>query len=163
MLDSASRFFHGGEKIPSHDRSNDSLRESHRRLRELVDGYTTDADGYLTLYNEAAVAFWGRRPVLGKDRWCGSWELCAADGAPIPLDRCSLAITLREQRSVRDIEVTAERPDGNTPYVHSAPDASPGCFRQAHRFHELSADITERKRAETELNAARQQLMSELS
>ena len=150
------------------ERSNDSLRESERRLRELIDGlpvavYTTDADGYLTLYNEAAVAFWGRRPVLGKDRWCGSWKLYSADGAPMPSDRCPLAIALREQRPVRDIEVTAERPDGIrlTFIPHPTPlrDASGKLIGAMN----VLVDITERKRAETELNAARQQLMSELA
>src|SRR4051812_15013171 len=34
--------------------------------------YATDAVGRITFYNEAAVALWGRRPVLGHDRWCGS-------------------------------------------------------------------------------------------
>jgi PAS domain-containing protein len=30
--------------------------------------YTTDADGRLTFYNEAAAALWGQRPKLGDDR-----------------------------------------------------------------------------------------------
>jgi PAS domain S-box-containing protein len=139
-----------------HSPRNDSLRESERRLRELIDGlpvavYTTDADGYLTLYNEAAEAFWGRRPVLGKDRWCGSWKLYDADGTPMQLDRCPLAITLREQRPVRDVEVTAERPDGRrlTFIPHPTPlrDASGKLIGAMN----VLVDITERKRAEQAL------------
>jgi PAS domain S-box-containing protein len=156
------------EKELSRECSNDSLRESERRLRELIDGlpvavYTTDADGYLTLYNEAAVAFWGRRPVLGKDRWCGSWKLYSADGAPMPSDRCPLAISLREQRPVRDIEVTAERPDGIRLTFIPQPTPLRDASGKLIGAMNVLVDITERKRAETELNAARQQLMSELA
>ena len=51
--------------------SSDLLRESERMYRGLIEGlpaafYTTNVDGYLTFYNEAAAALWGRRPVLGK-------------------------------------------------------------------------------------------------
>ena len=44
--------------------------------------YTTDADGWLTYYNEAAVELWGYRPTLGQARWCGSLSLYEADGTP---------------------------------------------------------------------------------
>ena len=47
--------------------------------------------GSSTFYNEAAVALWGRRPVLGKDRWCGFWKLFSADGTPIPHETCPMA------------------------------------------------------------------------
>lgn len=30
--------------------------------------YTTDSDGWLTYYNDAAAQLWGFRPVLGKAR-----------------------------------------------------------------------------------------------
>jgi PAS domain-containing protein len=33
--------------------------------------YTTDAAGRIKFYNEAAAAFWGYRPELGKSEWCG--------------------------------------------------------------------------------------------
>ena len=32
--------------------------------------YTTDEAGRITFYNDAAARLWGRRPVLGEDRWC---------------------------------------------------------------------------------------------
>ena len=134
----------------------DLAREGEHRLKELINGlpvavYTTDADGYLTLYNEAAEAFWGRRPVLGKDRWCGSWKLYFPDGAPMPLRLCPLAITLREQRPVGELEVTVERPDGTrlTFIPHPTPlrDASGKLIGAMN----VLVDITERKRAEKAL------------
>src|SRR4051812_27182334 len=36
--------------------------------------YTTDADGRITYFSEAAVDLWGRRPELGEE-WCGSFRL----------------------------------------------------------------------------------------
>lgn len=136
--------------------STQSARDSDLHLAELVAGlpvavYTTDADGYLTLYNEAAEALWGRRPVIGKDRWCGSWKLYDADGSPLPLDLCPLAITLREKRPVRAAEVTLERPDGTrlTFIPHPTPlrDASGKIIGAMN----VLVNITERKRAEQAL------------
>jgi len=74
--------------------------------------YTTDATGRITFYNEAAVALWGRRPVLGRDRWCGSWHIYTLNGAPLPHDRCPMAVAIREDRKVRGVTAIAERPDG---------------------------------------------------
>lgn len=74
--------------------------------------YTTDATGRITFYNEAAVALWGRRPVLGRDRWCGSWRIYTLNGAPLPHDRCPMAVAIREDRRIRDVTAVAERPDG---------------------------------------------------
>ena len=34
--------------------------------------YTTDADGWLRYYNEAAAELWGLRPALGQTQWCDS-------------------------------------------------------------------------------------------
>jgi PAS domain S-box-containing protein len=73
--------------------------------------YTTDADGLITFYNEAAAGFWGRRPELGEE-WCGSWRLFWSDGTPIRHDECPMAIALKEGRAVRGFQAIAERPDG---------------------------------------------------
>lgn len=74
--------------------------------------YTTDAEGWLTYYNEAAADLWGFRPVLGKARWCGAWRLFEADGAPLPHDRSPMAVALAEGRAVRGVQIGLERPDG---------------------------------------------------
>jgi PAS domain-containing protein len=74
--------------------------------------YTTDAAGWITFYNGAAAALWGRHPILGQDRWCGSWRIYGLDGEPIPHADCPMAIALREDRPVRNVAAVAERPDG---------------------------------------------------
>ena len=74
--------------------------------------YTTDADGRITFYNQAAVALWGVAPELGKSEFCGSWKLFWPDGTPLPHDQCPMAQALREKRPNRGAEAIAERPDG---------------------------------------------------
>ncbi len=74
--------------------------------------YTTDTDGRITYFNEAAVALWGCRPKLNSDRWCGSWRLYHPDGTPMPHHTCPMAIALRERRPNRGHQAIAERPDG---------------------------------------------------
>ena len=73
--------------------------------------YTTDAEGSITFYNQAAADLWGFRPPIGS-KWCGSWRLYWTDGTPLPHDECPMAIALKEGRAVRGYEALVERPDG---------------------------------------------------
>lgn len=67
----------------------EALREQDRQAREILDAlpaavYTTDVQGGITFFNEAAVAFSGCRPNLGTDEWCVTWRLYEPDGTPLP-------------------------------------------------------------------------------
>lgn len=73
--------------------------------------YTTDADGRITYFNQAAVDLWGRRPEIGEE-WCGSLRLFHSDGRPMAHAECPMAIALKEKRPVRGESAMAERPDG---------------------------------------------------
>jgi PAS domain S-box-containing protein len=101
----------------------DALRASETRFREILEAlpnavYTTDADGCITFYNQAAVEMSGRRPELGTDKWCVTWKLFRPDGTPLPHDECPMAVALKEQRPVRNVEAIAERPDGTrVPFI----------------------------------------------
>jgi PAS domain S-box-containing protein len=75
--------------------------------------YTTDAAGRLTHYNGAAASLWGRRPAVGEESWCGSWELFQLDGTPIAHHDSPMAVCLKENRPVRGVEAMAVRPDGS--------------------------------------------------
>jgi two-component system CheB/CheR fusion protein len=91
--------------------------ESGKQPHELLDVlpaaiYTTDADGRITYYNEAAAVLWGCRPRLNSDQWCGSWRLYRPDGTPLPHDQCPMALALKEERPIKGAEAIAERPDG---------------------------------------------------
>jgi PAS domain-containing protein len=100
--------------------------ELFKQLRSPI--YTTDADGWLTYYNDAAAELWGYRPELGKTRWCGSWRIFTTDGVPLPLDQCPMAVAIKEGRLVRGVQAVLERPDGTRipfmPYPTPLRDAS---------------------------------------
>ena len=91
--------------------------ESENLFRQIIEAmpaavYTTDLEGRLTHFNQAAVKFSGRVPELGTDQWCVSWKLYNGDGTPLPHDQCPMAILLREGRIIEGAECIAERPDG---------------------------------------------------
>jgi PAS domain S-box-containing protein len=90
--------------------------------------YCTDAAGFLTYFNPAAIEFSGRVPTPGVDRWCVTWKLFLTDGAPLAHDQCPMAVALKEGRTVRGEIAIAERPDGSrrrfTPYPTPLRDAA---------------------------------------
>jgi PAS domain S-box-containing protein len=110
--------------------------------------YTTDAEGHLLYYNDAAAELWGRRPVVGNDQWCGSWRLYWPEGRPMKHEECPMALTLKSGKPVRGYEAIAEKPDGTrvpfipypTPILNEAGDLI-GAVN-------MLVDITDRKRAE---------------
>ena len=73
--------------------------------------YTTDLEGRITFYNEAAADFAGCRPTLG-EQWGVIWRVYRLDGTALPHDQCPIATALREGRLVRRMDAIAERPDG---------------------------------------------------
>lgn len=131
--------------------------------RELLEAlpaavYTTDAEGTITYFNEAAVTFSGRRPTVGVDRWCVTWRLFHPDGAPLPHDRCPMAVALKEGRAVRGVEAIAERPDGTR--VHFTPYPTP--LRNARGelvgAVNMLVDITQRKEFEAQIRLLSQEV-----
>jgi PAS domain S-box-containing protein len=97
--------------------------ETYRRLIQLLPAavYTTDHEGYVTFYNAAAAALWGREPVLNKEQWCGSWKIYKTNGEELPLDECPMAITLRERKPETGHEIIVERPDGTRRHIMPHP------------------------------------------
>jgi hypothetical protein len=92
------------------------LIPSERRSRASWSGSV--AACRITYFNQTAVEFAGRTPVLGSDDWCVTWKLYLPDGTPLPHDRCPMAVVLREGRPMRGVEAVAERPDGSrVPFV----------------------------------------------
>ncbi|HEX6430365.1 MAG TPA: PAS domain S-box protein, partial [Niastella sp.] len=104
--------------ITEHKKLTKAIEGSELRYRTLIETlptplYTTDTEGRITLYNKAAVELWGREPEIGKDLWCGSFRILNADGSPLPLDSCPMAVCLREKRPVHGEEIIVIRPDGS--------------------------------------------------
>jgi PAS domain S-box-containing protein len=103
------------------------IKESQLKYRNLIFGlpvalYTCDADGYIQLYNDAAVKLWGRSPEIGKDLWCGSWKIFRTSGESLPLDECPMAVVLKEGR-ISNMEIVIQRPDGSKRHVVPYPQA----------------------------------------
>jgi PAS domain S-box-containing protein len=127
------------------------------RSRPMLDAldvavYTTDPQGRLTFYNDAAARFWGRSPELG-ELWCGSYKLFYPDGTPMAHAECPMAIAILEGRELRGVEAVAERPDGSRvafmpyPTVLRDPDGTiVGAVN-------VLVDVTDRARVEDSLRA----------
>lgn len=127
--------------------------ESEGRLRELLEAlpvaiYTTDLNGKITFYNQAAIDLWGHRPDLESNFWCGSWKLFWPDGKAIKHEECPMAIALKAGEAVRGYEAIAERPDGTRvsfiPYPTPLHDESGKMIGAVN----MLVDITKRKAAE---------------
>ncbi|MGB9236390.1 MAG: PAS domain S-box protein, partial [Terriglobales bacterium] len=133
------------------------MEASELRFHEVIDSlpaaiYTTDAEGRLTHFNQAAVEFSGRVPELGTDQWCVTWKLFWPDGRPMAHDECPMAVMLKEGRIVEGMECIAERPDGTrrwfVPYPRPLRDLD-GRFVGGMN---MLMDITSRKQGEQATN-----------
>jgi PAS domain S-box-containing protein len=132
------------------------LRDSEARYRSVIEAlpaavYTTDAEGRITMFNDAAVEFSGRTPTIGSDSWCVSWKLFHPDGTPMRRDECPMAMALKQGEPVRGFEAIAERPDGTrvnfVPYPTPLRDSNGNLIGAIN----MLVDITDRKKAEEAL------------
>lgn len=111
--------------------------------------YTTDAEGTITFFNDTAAEMAGRRPTLGVDKWCVTWQLRTLAGDPLPPDQCPMAQTLKERRAVKG-EAIAVRPDGSEIRFEANPTP---LFDENGNFVgavNMLVDISERQRASVE-------------
>ena len=115
--------------------------------------YTTDAQGRITFFNDAAASFAGRQPAVG-EMWCVTWRLFWPNGAPLPHDQCPMAIALRERRPVRGVEALAERPDGSR--VPFMPYPTPLFDESGELIGAINAlvDLTDQKHAQAQFAQA---------
>ncbi len=151
--------------ITEFKRTQEALRHSEQGFRELVDilpiaVYTCDAAGRIESCNRQAVSLWGRVPLLGDapEFFCGAYRLHTPEGAYLPHADCPMAEVLRTGRAVADREIVIERPDGTrrTAVVNIIPRRDEaGTLTGAIN---CLMDITDRKRAEQDLQAYTEQL-----
>jgi len=141
--------------------------------------YTTDAEGWITFFNQPCIQFAGRTPVAGEDRWCVTWKLYGEDGSFLPHEECPMAVAIKEKRAVRGAVAAAERPDGTrvmfTPYptplfdedgdivgavnilIDVTDHRQAGALRaQAMRCRRLAQSLTDRQAVDTLLVMARE-------
>ena len=103
--------------VSEQERLNRTIRKRDQLSRQLLQALpiaicTTDTEGKITFFNEAAVDLAGRRPSLG-EAWCVSWKLFQLDGASLAHDQCPIAIAIREARPMHGEMAIVERPDGS--------------------------------------------------
>ncbi|MBO9731543.1 MAG: PAS domain S-box protein [Chitinophaga sp.] len=84
--------------------------------------YTCDKQGRILLYNEAAIALWGREPVVGVDMWNGAWKIYQPDGiTAIAPEDCPMAQAIKTATPVYNRTIVIERPDGSRRIVAPHP------------------------------------------
>jgi len=120
--------------------------------------YATDAEGRLVTYNEAAVVLWGREPVAGLEKWCGSFRMHWPDGTSLPLDQCPMATAIQEGRSLQGVPAVIERPDGIRRDVLANPQLLRDSSGAVVGAINTLIDITETKAAERALAASEEGL-----
>ncbi|MGH8076986.1 MAG: PAS domain-containing protein [Lysobacter sp.] len=142
-------------------------------FRDMLDrlpiaAYACDAQGLITYFNAKAVETWGRAPTLNheSDRFCGSYRLFSAQGAPIGHDECWMARALHHRREYLAQEILIERP--NAALVPVLAYATPllGEDGEVVAGINMLVDISERKRMERLLkdaNETKNQYMATLA
>lgn len=134
-------------------RSKEDLAESGRRMHALLDAmpaaiYTTDQDGRVNFFNQAAIRLAGHMPKLGETKWCVSWRLYRPDGTFLPHEDCPMAVALKEGQPIMNAEIMVERPDGSRiPALAYPTPLRDGSGRLTGAVNML-VDIADRKQAE---------------
>lgn len=137
--------------ITERKRTEETLQDSERHLRSVIDAlpvaiYTTNANGRLTHFNQAAVEFYGLTPKLGTDHWSISCKLFRTDGTPLPYDECPMALALKYNQPIYGAEAIAERPDGERVWFKAHPTPLRDTRGKLIGGINMLVDITERKK-----------------
>ncbi len=141
----------------------EALQRNERKFRELLEAlpaaiYVTDAGGYITYCNQAAIDLWGRKPRFGQDKWCDLARFYDPNGVPMVPENRPTEIALKEGRSVRNVEGFLERLDGTrvpiAPYPTPLYDGAGAIVGVIN----MTLDTSERKKAELALAERNMQL-----
>ncbi|MEO8559870.1 MAG: PAS domain S-box protein, partial [Rhodospirillales bacterium] len=113
--------------------------------------YLTDAQGYVTFYNDAAAELWGHRPELGKARWTGALKLFSLGGQPLSPEHSPVAVTLQTHQPVPGAEAVVERPDGSRITVRGNPGLVRDASGQVIGTLNILLDLSDRVQVDIEL------------
>ena len=139
-----------------------ALQESELRYRQLIQAlpvavYTVDIQGSIVLYNKAAVSLWGREPENGEEKWCGSHGIYDSHGEWVPLDKCPMALALKENRAIIT-EIMVQRPDGEIRHALVHPQPVHDTAGRLTGAINAMVDITDLKRFEQALKTSESRL-----
>ena len=104
--------------ISDRKRTEMQARDAEERFRRIFSTapmavFVCDKDAVIVDFNEQAVELWGREPVRGVEKHCGSVKLWLPDGTHLPHEQSPIRSVLSTGIPVRNVEVSIERPDGS--------------------------------------------------
>jgi PAS domain S-box-containing protein len=140
-----------------------ALRESEELFRTLFDSapmavFVCDRNAVIQQHNQRAAELWGREPVCGTEQHCGSVKLWRPDGTVLPHAQSPIVEVLRTGVRAFGVEVFIERTDGSRLPVLANFAALKNAQGEITGAITSFIDITERKRAEQELVAAKDEI-----
>ncbi|MGZ8518328.1 MAG: PAS domain S-box protein, partial [Chitinophagaceae bacterium] len=141
------------------------LKESEKQYRSLIQNlpeamYTCDAEGYIKLFNKAATVLWGREPITGEDRWCGSCKILNTGGSTLHPDNFPVKRVMTERRPLEEQEIIIQRPDGSSSHVLSYPSPLFDASGQLTGAVNILIDVTEKKEKEVLLKHSEEKYRS---
>ena len=156
QLDEISRIADSYAEMPKKVMARPKIEEIEKRYQELIYGspvgiYTCNAEGEIEMYNETAERLWGRKPIPGTDKWCGSWKMFNPDGTLIPHDECPMARSIKDGNIVSR-EIIVEQPDGTRffviPYPQLVYDSNGKITGAINQVIDITPQVVSRKKIE---------------
>jgi len=145
-------------ELTERNRAEAAGRDTGSRYRVLFDAvpmalFVCDPTGVITEYNRRAAELWGRQPLCGVEKHCGSARLILPDGSLLPHEQSPIVDVLRTGTPARNVEVFIERPDGSRIPVLVNFTALKGANGEITGAVASFIELTELKQAEKELAA----------
>jgi two-component system, NarL family, sensor histidine kinase UhpB len=103
-------------------KTENKLKHTERQLFDIMRNlpqaiYTCDDKGYIISYNKAAEDLWGRKPVLGFDKWYDGQVFLNIDGTALAPSEHPVALSLIGKKQVLGNYIKKTRPDGTVRVV----------------------------------------------
>lgn len=159
---------HQHELIEQAHKAEALLRASEERARAILEAapvalFVCDDKAVIQQYNRRASELWGRSPICGVDRYCGSVNMWLPDGALLPREQSPIVEVLRSGTPALNVEYSMEQLDGSRLPVLA--NFSPLKNEQGEITGAIASfiDLSDRKAVENELrqSEARFRLMAE--